>query len=189
MRDEVAIGKIRNFHKKKRRMPSYKEMCSLFGLSSNSKQHVSRIVNRLVEAELLEKDKKGRLVLAPNVPPLPMLYEGEMSQYTKDKIMKCSTFDELLIKNPDSYCIFKVSGTTMHSLGIYEGDLAIVDKERRARNNDIVIVNMSGRIAIKHLRRKHKNYLLVDMESEMIPYPGYDLKIEGVVMNIIRSYH
>lgn len=56
-----AIKKIRQFHKDKRRMPTLEEMCEIFGFASKRSSFL--LVERLVEAGLLNKDDKGRITL------------------------------------------------------------------------------------------------------------------------------
>src|SRR3989344_749808 len=52
--------KIESFYKEENRMPTYSEMLRIFGFKS--KNAVFKIVGKMVEAGLVEKDHLGRLV-------------------------------------------------------------------------------------------------------------------------------
>src|SRR3989344_7871460 len=52
-------GKFAEFYKKYKRMPSYAEIMELFGY--RSKNAAFKLVNKLVEAGVINKDKQGRL--------------------------------------------------------------------------------------------------------------------------------
>ena len=52
-----SIQKIRRFYEKKRRMPSFSEIAELVGYKS--KNAVSKLVDKLIERELLAKDDRS----------------------------------------------------------------------------------------------------------------------------------
>ena len=51
---ELRLNKLKTFYKKNRRLPTYQEMLSIFGLSS--KNAVFRIVSKFIEEGLLQKE-------------------------------------------------------------------------------------------------------------------------------------
>lgn len=69
--------------------------------------------------------------------------------------------NEILIKNPSSTFIGKISGTSMQEIGIFDGSLAIVDKSLRAENGSTVIAYLEDGFTLKQLKIEgNKTYLM-----------------------------
>ena len=64
-------NKIINFYRKHKRMPGYKEMLSLFQFKS--KNAVYKLINKLVEEGVVEKDSNGRILPRRLVGEVPLL--------------------------------------------------------------------------------------------------------------------
>jgi Mn-dependent DtxR family transcriptional regulator len=52
--------RVYDFYNNKHRMPSFSELTDIFGV--NSKDTVSRIIENLVNLELVDKDKTGKII-------------------------------------------------------------------------------------------------------------------------------
>jgi len=63
--------KIISFYQKHRRMPGYKEIMSLVGFKS--KNAVYKLINKLVEDEVVDKDSSGRLTPMKIFGEIPLL--------------------------------------------------------------------------------------------------------------------
>ena len=61
MKINAAAQEIRSFFDTHKRIPSYQEMCTLFGYAS--KKASFELAKKLIEAGILEKDTRGKLVL------------------------------------------------------------------------------------------------------------------------------
>ena len=57
---EEYKNKIFSFYERKKRMPSYAEIMSLLGFKS--KNSVYKLINKLIEAGIIEKDSSGKLI-------------------------------------------------------------------------------------------------------------------------------
>ncbi len=88
---------------------------------------------------------------------------------------------EYLIKNPDSTFLVKASGKSMVNIGIFPGDILVVDKSLEAKNNSIVIISVDGELTVKRLI-KDKNNKKLYLKSENLDYPNINLKIENDTM-------
>ena len=51
------------------------------------------------------------------------------------------SLDQLLIRHPNATFIGQASGQSMQGVGIFDGDLLIVDRSLTARNGDVVVAN------------------------------------------------
>ena len=65
-----------------------------------------------------------------------------------------------LITNAPATFIIRVQGKSMTNVGIYDGDLLIVDKSRNPKNFSTVIANVNEELVVKTLiKSKEINYL------------------------------
>ena len=65
-----------------------------------------------------------------------------------------------LITNAPATFIIRVQGKSMTSVGIYDGDLLIVDKSLNPKNFSTVIANVNEELVVKTLvKSKETNYL------------------------------
>ena len=65
-----------------------------------------------------------------------------------------------LIKNAPATFIIRVQGKSMINVGIYDGDLLIVDKSLNPKNFSTVIANINEELVVKTLiKKKTDNYL------------------------------
>ena len=65
-----------------------------------------------------------------------------------------------LIKNSPATFIIRVQGKSMNSVGIYDGDLLIVDKSLDPKNLSTVIANVNEELVVKtFVKEKNNNFL------------------------------
>ena len=65
-----------------------------------------------------------------------------------------------LITNAPATFIIRVQGKSMTNVGIYDGDLLIVDKSLNPKNSSTVIANVNEELVVKTLiKSKETNYL------------------------------
>ena len=65
-----------------------------------------------------------------------------------------------LIKNAPATFIIRVQGKSMTNVGIYDGDLLIVDRSINAKNSSTVIANVNEELVVKtFIKGKNSNYL------------------------------
>ena len=88
---------------------------------------------------------------------------------------------EYLIRNSDSTFLVRATGKSMVNVGIFPGDILIVDKSLEAKNNSIIIVSIDGELTVKRLIKDNENKKLY-LKSENLDYPNIDLKIESDTM-------
>lgn len=84
----------------------------------------------------------------------------------------------------------RVTGESMRDVGVFPGDMLIVDRSLTPSYGKIVIALLNGEMTVKRLE-KHKNHVLLCAENEEFP----DIRITeddhfaiwGVVTNVIHS--
>ena len=187
---ETGIKKIRQFHRKNRRVPTYEEMMKLFKFAS--KRSSSLLVDRLVEAGLLEKDSKGRVTIKHTFLPLPILSTipaGTPADSEDQQTIDTISLDEYLIDRPESSYLLKVKGDSMEEEGIREGDFVIVDKRKQPKEGDIVAARVDEQYTLKFLKKLDGKYCLVPGNKKYKNiYPKDSLSVEGVVISVVRRY-
>jgi len=183
------VRDIAKFYKDSGRMPSFSEIGELTGLQS--KNAVSKLVDRLVELKVLEKDEKGRLLPASLASPLRLLgtVEAGFPSPAEEELVDTLSLDELLIQNREATFLLKVSGDSMSGAGILPGDMVIVDKGQTAKSGDIVIAQVDGQWTMKYLRKRGGAVLLLPANPKYKPIkPENELTIAGVVTAVVRKY-
>lgn len=186
---ETALNKIRQFHYKHRRMPSYQEMCRLFGFAS--KKASFDLTKKLIDLDIVQKDRKGKLKLRQNLLPIPVLgtIKAGFPTDAEEQVIDEVTFDDYLVDRPESSYLLKVSGDSMLDAGIQEGDIVVVDKKIKPKEGDIVVASVDREFTLKYLQKENGKMCLVPANKKYPTiYPQDSLTIEGVVVSSMRKY-
>lgn len=108
-----------------------------------------------------------------------------------DHIEQKISLDELLnIRAPHMYLV-RISGRSMEGVGIFEGDLAVVDRSIEARHGHIVIGCVNNEPTCKRLCLRGSRVILMSENSD---YParhileGEEYSTWGVVTFSVRSH-
>ncbi|MCB1616106.1 MAG: translesion error-prone DNA polymerase V autoproteolytic subunit [Pseudomonadales bacterium] len=95
-----------------------------------------------------------------------------------------------LVRHPAATFIARAEGHSMTGLGIFDGDLLIVDRSLQAQHGMIVIAALDGELTCKVLDTRRKRLLSGNEQYPPIPIPEDSaLVIEGVVTHSIRHHH
>lgn len=181
---------LKRFYKKHHRLPSYGEMLKLFGFSS--KNSVFKMVKQFIDEGVLQK-YNGKLAPASRFFSLPLLglvKAGFPILSEEDK--KYLTLDEYLIEDPVSSFLLTVSGDSLMDLGIFDGDIVIIERKKSAAAEDIVLAEIDRQWTLKILRKdkdKQKMYLASANAKYPPFYPREELKIHGIVKAVVRKIH
>lgn len=170
-------------------MPTYAEIMNLLGFKS--KNAVYKLVNKLIEAGILDKDHTGKLI--PNnlfqEVKLLGLVEAGMPAVAEEEALDTLNLDNYLIKNRTASYLLKVKGDSMIEAGINEGDLVIVERTESPKEGDIVIAEVDGGWTMKYFKKKGNTFYLQPANKNYKPiYPENDMKISAVVKGVIRKY-
>ena len=100
--------------------------------------------------------------------------------------------DKLLIKNRPSTFLIRAGGDSMINIGIYDGDILIVDRSLDAKSKDIVIASIFGELTVKKLLLDSHGNPQLKSENEL--YSSIEIKnkedliIWGVVTSVIHQF-
>ena len=98
-----------------------------------------------------------------------------------------------LIKNVPATFIIRVQGKSMMGVGIYDGDLLVVDKSLKPKNFSTVIANVHDELVVKNfVKEKDKLFLTSGskkIEDKIIINNDSEIFIWGVVTYVIHSVY
>lgn len=99
------------------------------------------------------------------------------------------SLDELLIEHPSATFVGKAQGDSMEGVGIFDGDILIVDRHVQVVNMDVVVANINGEFVCKLLDMKQRRLLSSAAGFTPIWISSVDqFSVEGVVIRSIRCH-
>ena len=188
METHHAAQILRSFFREFQRLPSYQEMCHLFGFTS--KKASFDLVRKLISQGILKKDS-GRLTFihSTQVPVLGSIQAGFPTPQ-EEQLYHTMSFDEYLVDKPDRSFILKVKGDSMIGAGINDGDLVIIERDSQPQKGDIVVAYIDNQWTLKHYDIRESKVCLVPANPHYpILYPSEELQIWGIVCSVVRKYH
>ena len=98
-----------------------------------------------------------------------------------------------LIKNVPATFVIRVQGKSMTDVGIYDGDLLVVDKSLKPKNFSTVVANVHDELVVKNfVKTKDEQFLTSGskkIEDKIIINNESDILIWGVVTYVIHSVY
>lgn len=176
--------------------PSVREICEAVGLKSTSTVHGH--LERLEKKGLIKRD-----------PTKPRAIELMKESVTKREIIDIPIVGKITaglpilaveniedtfsipinyIKSNKELFILNVSGTSMIEAGIFDGDLAIIEKCNTAENGDIVVALIENEATLKRFFKEKDHIRLQPENSTMKPILVNDCQILGKIAGIYRTY-
>ena len=92
-----------------------------------------------------------------------------------------------LIKNAPATFIIRVQGKSMTNVGIYDGDLLIVDRSINPKNSSTVIANVNEELVVKTLIKGKNNNYLASGPNKIELSESPNVIIWGVVTYVIHK--
>lgn len=103
-----------------------------------------------------------------------------------DKNLDLNTY---LIKHPAATYYCQVNGDSMTGVGIFDGDILIVDCALKPVHGDVVVAVLDGDMTCKILDMHNQRLLSANADHPPIPIKeGQEFAIEGVVTTSIRRH-
>lgn len=100
------------------------------------------------------------------------------------------SLDQLLIKHPNATFIGLASGDSMTGVGIFNGDILIVDRSLTTKQGDVIVANYNGCFVCKLIDKKQARLLSASADfSPVTITPEDQFSLEGVVTRSIRLHH
>jgi DNA polymerase V len=96
-----------------------------------------------------------------------------------------------LIKHKDTTFFAKVKGHSMKNVGIFDGDLLVIDKSLEPQDGRIAICQIDGEFTIKRIKKEENVIWLIAENEDYKPIkvtPENDFVIWGIVINSIKYF-
>ena len=120
------------------------------------------------------------VTLSPPV-PLPVLARAVRAGFPSpadDFIEESIDLQRLLIRNHPATFIVRVAGDSMICKGLFDGDLAIVDRSLTPADGDVVVVDVDGERSFKVWSKRGKTVVLAFANPR---YPDFTLDADAIV--------
>jgi DNA polymerase V len=99
------------------------------------------------------------------------------------------SLDTLLVEHPSATFIGKADGHSMQGVGIFSGDILIVDRHVTVKDADVIVANLNGEFICKIINIRERLLLSANPQYKTIPINEDDqFTIEGVVIRSIRCH-
>ena len=173
-------------------MPSYTEIMELVGYKSKNAVH--KLVNRLVEAGVVAKDRTGKLIPAFGFGEVPLLglVEAGIPSVAESEELDSMSIESYLMPHKEKTFLLEVKGESMIEAHIEEGDLVVAERSETAREGDIVVAEVDGEWTLKYFHKTHaktgKPWLEPANKDFKPIHPKQSLRIAAIVRGVIRKY-
>lgn len=176
--------------------PSVREICAKVGLSSTSTVHSH--LSKLEKKGLIKRDPtKPRAIEIIKDPiakkemiDIPIIGKVQAGQpiLAVENIEDYFTIPLNFVRGKNDLFILKISGESMIEAGIYDGDLAIIEKASYAENGEIVVALIENEATIKRFYKEEGRIRLQPENHTMEPIIVNDCQILGKLKGIYREY-
>ena len=194
----AVLTAIRNYRQRQGFSPTMQELADALGVS---KVTVFEHVQALSAKKLVRRSahRARSLTLSPGVklpdecerpgmlPLVGSIAAGRPIEAVE--VPDSINLGELFASNRGSY-VLRVRGDSMIEDHIADGDMVIVEQRSTARAGEIVVALLSdGTATLKRFFKEKDRVRLQPANSSMQPiYINDDVKIQGVVIGVLRSY-
>lgn len=136
---------------------------------------------------LIDDDEEKKLPTFQNIPLLGNVAAGKPI-FCEENYEGMFPMPEPLIRSGKTYFALNVKGTSMIDAGILDGDVAIIEKCETAHNGQIVVAFIDDSVTLKRFFKEDLRVRLQPENKDFNPIYTTDVKILGVLSNIIRTY-
>lgn len=198
-KQQLILDFIKSEVKTKGVVPSIREICTAFGLSSTSSVH-SHLENLEKKGYIKRKESKTRNIEIlennfynnPNFPEMVNIpVVGKVAAgspiFAEENIEDFFPIPVSYLKNNDAFML-RIYGNSMTGAGINNKDLVLVNKQNFAENGDIVVALLEDEATCKRFFNKDGKIILKpenDDYNEIIPK---EVIILGKVIGLFRTF-
>ena len=177
--------------------PSVREVCELMNLSSTATVFV-HMRHLMKKGYLKQTDNKFRTleVLVPNeyleknedvvnVPLLGKVTCGNAIEFPDEYI----ALPAFMIPKKEEIFTLKTEGMSMKNVGIYDGDIVIVKRQKNAKNGDYVVaLDENGFTTLKTFYKENGYFRLQPENETMDPIILDKVEILGIAIGLYRKF-
>ena len=196
---EKILNAIKKFVAENGYSPTIRELCELCNLSSTAtmfvhlknltkKGYINQTENKFRTIEINvpnEFDKKQDNVVS--IPLLGKVAAGNPIEAIENPDNYFSLPKELVPKNHDVFAL-EVNGESMINVGIYDGDIVIVERKNDANNGEIVVaMTDENEVTLKRFYKEKDHIRLQPENDTMQPIILNNCSILGKAVGLYRS--
>jgi len=188
--DAIHLAKLRDHYARHGAIPSYAGIAQVVG---QTKTGAVKLARRLMSAGYLRTAPGGKLAPARGFFQVPLVdtpvragvAEAVEAQYNAELV----TLDRFLVDEPSKTVLVRVKGDSMRDAGVFDGDLAVVERSERAESGQFVVAIVDDEFTLKELRYEGRQPLLYPHNTAFaVIRPANTLQIFGIVRGIVRRY-
>ena len=174
--------------------PSYEEIRQGLGLSSLSTvfKHLKQLERKGYLRSPWASQKRALVLVGRGRPAVTLPLLGAVAAGEPIEAVEVPDQVEVpegLLRGGECFAL-KVRGDSMIEDGIHDGDLILVKKQETAETGQTVVALIEGEATVKKFFRRGKLVELrpANPEMEPITVPAEKVKIQGVVIGLMRTY-
>ena len=112
-------------------------------------------------------------------------FESPAAKYKKLGL----SLEPLIIRHPNATFIGQAIGQSMQYIGIFDGDLLIVDRSLTAKNGDVIVANYNGCFVCKFLDKSKARLLSASKEFAPVNIEPEDtFQLDGAIELQSRAF-
>ena len=107
-----------------------------------------------------------------------------------DSVQQGLDLNQLVIEHPSATFFVRVIGYSMKDIGIYSGDILVVDRSLEPHNNDVVVAIIDGSFTVKRIHIANGKVELIAENSDykkISVSDGMEPQVWGVVTHVIHK--
>ncbi|MFC1656264.1 transcriptional repressor LexA [Patescibacteria group bacterium] len=197
-KQEAVLKFIEKYQLKHGSSPTLREMREHFQVSSDNS--ILKHLKALKEKGYISKDDtprgikildsvKKRLESVTIKLPLLGFVPAGGPVLTEEYIESWYEVGQDIVKKEEGHFLLKVTGESMIDVGIFDGDIVVVNSKKQPRTGDIVVALVDNQNTVKrYMNDGGKVFLKAENPAYEDIYPEHDLSIQGVVAGLIRYY-
>ena len=100
------------------------------------------------------------------------------------------SLDDICIQNPASTILGRIKGDSLKDIGIYEGDIAVIDKSLQPKHSDLVVCAIDGEFTAKILQIDNAGIKLIAANPKFKPIiieEFTEFRVWGVITFVIHD--
>lgn len=112
----------------------------------------------------------------------PVMAEEQIDQHVN--------LHDHLVRKPEASFFARAQGESMRDIGIFDGDMLVVEQQAEAKNGDVIVASVDGALTVKRLSHNGNQIQLLSENKEFSPInieEGMDFAIIGLVTSVIHQ--
>lgn len=202
-KQQQVLNFIESFQEREGMAPTVYEISDHFGIKTSTafahlkalerKKELSR--SSKARSITLANKKNDTLYLFSGALMIPLLgrvnagMPSDNSEFKEGDIC----IDSSMLGSCDSDKLFalRIQGESMRDLGMYDGDLIIVEQSANVRTGDVVVALVNNEVTVKTYRPAPDNIIELhpaNPDFKIQRYPASDVSIQGKVVLLQRQF-